>query len=301
MRHRIVFVTVLLSCLVLFTGCLIGSRRPTRNASSALNYLFPNGGVTASLATQVNLHLPVRVGIAFAPGRSYRTDPVTEDEKQRLLQGVADAFKSHEGIGHIEVVPSAYLQPGGSFTNLDQIRSMLNIDLIVLLSYDQAQFTDATRASWTYLTVVGPLLVSGDKNDTRTLMDAVVYDIQSRTLLFRSAGESTVKGWTSPVNVDRKRRTFAAEGFRKATDNLIVNLNTALAGFAEEAKSGTVQGPGTPAVAMYNPEGERIPPQPRSSSGGGGGGGALGGFEIAALALLGLALAGLRQLPRISR
>lgn len=291
MRHRIVFVPILLSCLLLLSGCLMGTRRPTRSASSALNYLFPQGGVTASLATQVNLRLPVRVGIAFAPDSTYRADPVTEDQKQRLLEGVAKAFKSHEGIGHIEVVPSAYLQPGGSFANLDQIRSMLNIDLIVLLSYDQSQFTDATRASWTYLTVVGPLLVSGDKNDTRTLMDAVVYDIQTRTLLFRSAGESTVKGWSSPVNVDRKRRKFAAEGFEKATDDLIVNLNTALARFEEEAKSGTVQGPGTPAVAMYDAEGERIPVQPRSS-GGGGGGGALGGFEIVAVALLGLALAG---------
>lgn len=286
MRHRIF---VLLLCLPLLTGCLIGTRRPTRNASSALNYLFPEGGVTASLATQVNLQLPVRVGIAFAPDRAYKADPVTEEQKQRLLRGVADAFKSHEGIGHIEVVPSAYLQPGGSFANLDQIRSLLNLDLMVLLSYDQAQFTDATRASWTYLTVVGPLLVSGDKNDTRTLMDAVVYDIRSRTLLFRAAGESTVKGWSSPVNVDRKRRKFAADGFEKATDNLIVNLNTSLARFAEEAKSGTVQGPGTPAVAMYDAEGERIPVLPRGSSGGGGGGGALGVFEIAAVALLGLA------------
>jgi rhombotail lipoprotein len=300
MRHRVVFVPVLLSCLLLLTGCLIGTRRPTRNVSSALNYLYPDGGITASPASQVNLRLPVRVGIAFAPDRTYQADPVTEDQKERLLKGVADAFKSHEGIGHIEVVPSAYLQPGGSFANLDQLRSMLGIDLIVLLSYDQSQFTDATRASWTYLTVVGPLLVSGEKNDTRTLMDAVVYDIPTRTLLFRSAGESTVKGWTSPVTVDRKRRKFAADGFAKATDSLIVNLNTALSRFAEEAKSGTVQGPGTAAVAMYNAEGERIPPQPRSS-GGGGGGGALGGFELAAVALLGLALAGWGQLPRITR
>jgi rhombotail lipoprotein len=284
MRYR---VFVLLSCLPLLTGCLIGTRMPTRNASSALNYLYPEGSVIAAPATQVNLHLPVRVGIAFAPDRTYHADPVTEEQKQRLLTGVANAFKSHEGIGHIEVVPSAYLQPGGSFANLDQLRSLLGIDLMVLLSYDQAQFTDATRASWTYLTVVGPLLVSGEKNDTRTLMDAVVYDIPSRTLLFRSAGESTVKGWTSPVTVDRKRRKFAADGFAKATDNLVVNLNAALARFEEQAKNGTVQGPGTPAVAMFNAQGERV--QPGS---GGGGGGALGGFELAAIALLGLAVVG---------
>jgi rhombotail lipoprotein len=112
-------------------------------------------------------------------------------------------------------------------------------------------------------------------------MDAVVYDIQSRALLFRAAGESTVKGWTSPLNVDRKRRKFAGEGFAKATDDLIVSLNGALARFEEQAKNGTIQGPGTPALALYNAQGERVQP--------GSGGGALGGFELVAVAFLGLA------------
>ncbi len=89
-------------------------------------------------------------------------------------------------------------------------------------------------------------------------MDAVVYDIDSQALLFRAAGESTVNGHSSPLNVEHKKRIYAAEGFDKATESLIENLHTALARFDEQARSGTVQGPGTPAIAMYSAKGERI-------------------------------------------
>jgi rhombotail lipoprotein len=282
MRDRIVLGLILLPLLALEVACA-GTRPALRRTNSALDFLYPEGATGARPASQVVLRLPVRVGLAFAPNRHRQPDPITEGEKQTLLAEVAAAFKAHEGIGHLEVVPSAYLQPGGGFPNLDQLHASLGLDLMVLVSYDQAQFTESTRASWTYLTIVGPLLIQGEKNDTRTVMDAVIYDIRSRALLFRAAGESTVNGWSSPVNVDRKRRRFASAGFDKATDQLIANLNTALARFEEQAAAGTVQGPGTPAIALYNEQGERVTP-------GSGGGGALGGAELIAAVLLGLAL-----------
>jgi rhombotail lipoprotein len=291
MRQRIPLLLALLPCLVFQAGCET-TLRPTQRTNSALDFLYPQGVIAARPARQVVLQLPVRVGLAFAPNQSAEPDPITEEQKQRLLTGVAQAFKAHEGIGHLEVVPSPYLEPGGSFANLDQVRALLGFDLVVLLSYNQAQFTESTRASWTYLTVVGPFLIEGEKNDTRTLIDAVVYDIRSRALLFRAAGESTVKGRSSPLNVDRKRRKFAAAGFEKATASLIANLNTALAQFEQQAKNGTVQGPGTPAIVMYDREGQRI----TSGSGGEKGGGALGAPELIGAALLAL-LAGFFSPP----
>ncbi|HET9227137.1 MAG TPA: rhombotarget lipoprotein [Thermoanaerobaculia bacterium] len=270
MRHR-----ALLLCGLLLTGC-VASLPPTRRVNSALDFLYPEGMTAAEPASQVVLKLPVRVGLAFAPNRVDQFDPIPEEQKQRLLNRVAAAFKEHEAIGHLEVVPTTYLLPGGGFSNLEQIRRTLGLDLIVLLSYDQSQFTESTRASWTYWTVIGPLLIEGEKNDTRTVMDAVVYDIRSQALLFRAAGESTVKGHSSPLNVSRKRRTFASEGFEKATGDLITSLNGALEQFEEQAKNGTVQGPGTPAIAMYNAKGEQITS----------GGGALGIPELLAMSLL---------------
>ncbi len=290
MRNRMALVFVSLPLLALAAGC-VGSLPPIHHVNSALDFLYPLGLTTASPAGEVVLKLPVRVGLAFAPSRGERYDPITEEQKQRLLTRVANAFKAHKAIGHLEVIPSTYLQPGGSFQNLEQIRRALGIDLIVLVSYDQAQFTESTRASWTYLTVVGPLLIEGEKNDTRTVMDAVVYDVDSRALLFRAAGESTVNGHSSPLNVERKQRIYASEGFDKATDPLIANLNTALARFEEQARNGTVQGPGTPAITMYDAKGERI--IARSSSGGGGG--ALGISELIVAVLLGVSLVARRR------
>ena len=282
MRQRIAVLLLLVPFVVLQAGCN-GTLRPTRRTNSALDFLYPQGIMAAQPAQEVVLRLPVRVGLAFAPNRSHEADPITEEQKQRLLAEVAAAFEAHKGIGRLEVVPTAYLMPGGGFVNLDQIRTVLGLDLMVLLSYDQVQFTESTRASWTYLTVVGPLLIDGEKNDTRTVVDAVVYDIQSRALLFRAAGESTVKGRSSPLNVERKRRKFAAAGFEEATETLIVQLNTALVYFEKQAAAGTVQGPGTPAIAMYDAQGQRITTENR-------GGGAFGAVEMIGVGLLALAL-----------
>lgn len=275
-----------LSALLLTAGC-VGTAPPTHRTNSALDFLYPQGMSSGAPAAQVALHLPLRVGLAFAPNREGGADPITEAQKQTLLTRVADAFRKHQGLGNLQVVPSVYLNPAGSFENLDKLSAALGLDVVVLLSYDQAQFTESTRASWTYLTIVGPLLIQGEKNDTRTLVDAVVYDIKSRALLFRAAGESTVKGSSSPLNESRKRRVFAGEGFEKATDDLIANLTTSLAGFEEQAKSGTVNGPGTPVIAMYDSKGQLIPGK---SGGGSGGGGALAPPELLAAVLLSIAL-----------
>jgi rhombotail lipoprotein len=245
-RYRPLAALALCTVVTVVSGCC--SARATHHASSALDFLYPDRNPAAP-ARDVTLQLPLRVGLAFAP-RGEREDPISEVQKQALLEKVAAAFTAHQGIGRLEVVPSVYLEPGGSFRNLDQLAATLGLDLMVLVSYDQAQFTESTRASWTYLTVIGPLLVQGEKNDTRTLMDAVVYDIKSRALLFRAAGQSTVKGSSSPLNEERKRRLFADRGFDQATVSLVTHLDTALAAFEQQARSGTVRGPGTPARVL---------------------------------------------------
>jgi rhombotail lipoprotein len=251
---------------------------PARQSSSALEFLYPEGNVPAVAASNVTLHLPVRVGLAFAPGSgdaTYGVAGLTESQRQSLLGRVAAAFRETKGVSHLEVVPSLYLQPAGGFANLDRLRGSLGVDLMVLVSFDQTQFTESTRLSWSYLTVVGPLLIQGEKNEVHTLMDAVVYDVPSRALLFRAAGESKVGGRSSPLNETTKRRRFSAAGFEKATDDLIAHLREGLASFEEETKKGTVRGQGTPQIALFDAQGERLNPPPGS-----GGAGALGPWEL---------------------
>src|SRR5690606_6604557 len=107
---------------------------------------------------------------------------------------------------------------------------------------------------------VGALLIEGEKNETRTVVDAVVYDLPSRALLLRSAGESAVRARSGPFTVTRTRRELAAEGFSKATDALIGDLDRALAAFETQARTGTVQGPGTPAVTLLDATGQPLGP-----------------------------------------
>ena len=110
----------------------------------------------------------------------------------------------------------------------------------------------------------------------------------------RSMGESIVKGASSPLNYQGKNRKYSAEGFSQATQSLIGQLNTALTAFEEQAKAGTVRGPGTPAIALYDASGRQIGTGKGGGSGSGGAGalGALDGLLLAGLGL-GRAHAGL--------
>src|SRR5207249_4676873 len=140
------------------------------------------------------LSLPLKVGVAFVPEEqpnaqggtfiSPASAPFTEKQKMALMKAVSDKFKKYAFVKSIELIPSSYLTPKGSFANLDQIHSMFRVDVMALLAYDQARFTDEGLLSMTYWTVVGAYAIRGEKNDTKTMMDAVVYDIPSRKLLF---------------------------------------------------------------------------------------------------------------------
>ena len=81
-----------------------------------------------------------------------------------------------------------------------------------------------------------------------------------------------------PVQIDRALRERSEQGFEAATDDLIVNLDGALAEFQSQAASGTVRGPGTPAVAMYDASGQPVKVK--------GGGGSLPLAEVLGAALL---------------
>ena len=125
--------------------------------SSPLEFVYPAGS-PAMPPTDVKVNLPVRVGLAFIPETEAnvqadfmsRAPTMTESQKQALLARVAKAFEGRREIGRIEVVPSAYLRPGGSFQNLDLLAIALGIDLVVLVGIDQVQFNETTRGALTY-------------------------------------------------------------------------------------------------------------------------------------------------------
>jgi len=240
-RRAIKMLIALLTAIVLI-GVIAGcGARHTHYSSSAVQFLYPKKQEKQKPQIPA-LSLPLKVGIAFVPEVSgsstyYRhSNTFTENDKMKLLEEISEHFKQYEFVHSIEIIPSGYLRPEGGFTNLDQIQTMYGIDVIALVSYDQHQFTDEDALSLSYWTIVGAYVVPGEKNDTHTMVDAVVYDIKSRKLLFRAPGVSLIKGTATPVNVSKKLREDSIEGFKLASRDLIVNLDVQLQLFKKKVK-----------------------------------------------------------------
>lgn len=225
-------------CLTLLIGGCATSRQ-TRNMSSAVEFLYPDTEGQVITPGIPVLSLPIRVGIAFVPGGGYgyRHDTaLTETRRMELMKRVADHFKKYPYVKSVELIPSAYLRPKGSFANLDQLRTMFGVDVIALVSYDQVQFTDSGLFGLTYWTIVGAYVVPGEKNDTHTMIDTVVYDIASRKMLFRAPGVHHIKGRATPVNLSEKLRDDRTTGFDEAGKDMITNLDLQLGQFREKIK-----------------------------------------------------------------
>ena len=231
----------IVSTLLLFwsiIGCAgLYGQRASRYTSSVVEYLYADKRYAETPAIP-HLSLPLHVGVAFVPeSKAGRTGGgLSEKERMELLDRISAEFKKLSFVKNIEVIPSAYLTPNGGFANLDQIRTMHGIDVIALLSYDQVQHTDQGLLSLSYWTIVGAYIIKGEKNDTSTMIDAAVYDISSRKMLFRAPGTSHVKGSATPVNLSEQLRMDSREGFRTASDNLVVNLQDQLDRFKTKVK-----------------------------------------------------------------
>lgn len=235
-RSTVLFVACFL-VLVTFLGCgeFFGARK-SQYRSSVVEYLYPNKDVQ-EVSSIPRLSLPLRVGIAFVPeSGGVRSSHLGEKEKMDLMNRVSKEFLNVQFIKEIEMIPSAYLSAGGGFSNLDQIKTMYGIDVVALISYDQVQHTDEGFLSVMYWTIVGAYIFKGERNDTSTMIDAAVYDISSRKMLFRAPGVSHVKGSATIVNLTEQLRLDSAEGFSLAADDLVVNLQAELDRFKAKVK-----------------------------------------------------------------
>lgn len=233
----------------LLAGC---ATTQSRYYSSTVDFLYPDKKDPVEKPSVPVMTIPIKVGIAFVPdagqysrSRNFwqsmagaRPDSfkLIETQKAELMQQVAKHFRKYPFIGTIEIIPSAYLKPQGSFANLDQIRTMYGVDAIALLAVDQVQFTDEGVASFLYWTIIGAYTIPGEKNTTHTMIDAVVYDIKSRKMLFRAPGLSEVKGNATPVNIGEELRNDSNQGLQIATTDMIKNLDVQLGVFKEKIK-----------------------------------------------------------------
>jgi rhombotail lipoprotein len=244
-RFHLPLATVLAAVALFAAGCHVfeGNKRQRHN-SSLVDYLYPRGNHDRATKPSVpTLSLPLKVGVAWVPestgGKDQyrRDDPVlTEARRKELAEAVIPHFKKYPFISSIEIIPTAYLTPGGGFENLDQLRALLGVDVIALLSFDQLQTTDSTELSLLYWTIVGAYLIPAEANQTHTMVDAAVFDIASRQLLFRAPGTSKSQGLATPVRTDERLRAKSDQGFVAASTNMVANLQLELAAFQQRIK-----------------------------------------------------------------
>jgi rhombotail lipoprotein len=230
-----------------------------RQVASMLGFLFPGKEAPAPSTAVAVINVPFRIGVAFVPDSGSAEFRLSENDRLRLAGQVRDAFRNYPFIQSIEAVPSLYLEHGGGFDNLDRIASLLRLDVVALISYDQVQFSGANSWSFLYWTGIGAYLVEGDKYDVMTAVETAVFDIKSRRMLMRAAGTSTIKGEATWVGFKERSRAARTASFESSVKQMIDQLHTAVRYFRERA-------PKDPNIRLvlppgYNPGAARPPGQ----------------------------------------
>ncbi len=240
--NRIKFFTLLI-ITVLLSGCTslmqqITDQGMRRGVSSSLvDYLYPSGETPPDFDETVpNIQLPLRVGISFVPSHADNSIALTASRKSELLNKVKSAFSDKPFINDIVVIPDTYLRSNRGFKSVDQVSRLYSLDVMALISYDQVVYTDDSRASLLYWTIVGAYFINGSKNDINTFVDVAIFDVDSHKLLLRAPGTDEVIAKSALINSSEKLRIARQGSFDTAIDNLSANLEIELASFKERIK-----------------------------------------------------------------
>lgn len=269
--------------------CAPACQTQSHNTSSLVSYLYPDGRTPPPANTIPELHVPLRIGLAFLPSQaSDGAAPLTAAQKQELLERIRQRFWTRRFVSEIVVIPDYYLGTARGFAGLDGVQRLYNVDLMALVSYDQVTHTDDNTLSLGYLTIVGAYVLPGSSHDTATLVDLAVVDPATRSLVLRAGGTSTSHDSSTLVNVDRNARRDSAGGFDVATDQMIAHFDAALTTFQDDVRSGKAN----VKVVARNNGNDRT----GGGGGGGGGGGSMDPMDIFALLAL-VAVAVLRFNP----
>lgn len=230
-------IVVMLLAAVIASGCGSAAMKESKQTASVVDYLYSGQQppVKMQQASITELNIPLRIGIAFVPGVADPKFGISEVDQIRWSTTVKAAFEKYPFVGDLVVIPTAYLKSGGGFDNLRHIATLFNLEVIALLSYDQIQFSEPNNLALLYWTGIGAYLVPGDQYDIHTVLEATVFDVRTRKLLFRAPGTSTVKGSSTWIRLSDNSRQARAEGFDKALQQLIPNVDAALQAFRKQA------------------------------------------------------------------
>jgi rhombotail lipoprotein len=243
-------------------GCEPHCHTATRNSSSVVDFLYgPASGDPLPRQDAVpELRLPLRVGLAFLPPRNglIALDAAHQNE---LLERIRQRFSSRHFVSDIVIIPDYYLGQRRGFEGLEGVQRLYGVDLMALVSYDQAVHGDENNWSLGYLTIVGAFVLKGDRHDISTLVDLAVVDPVSRSLVLRAGGVDVRHGNTTLIDAEQETRDAGVQSFSAATDQMIDRFDVALTQFEAQVRAGKAN--------------VHVVHKSNTVAGGGGGGGAL--------------------------
>ena len=149
------------------------------SSSSLVEFLYPSGQVPPAENSIPELHVPLRVGLAFLPGRGGAGPDAALREE--LLERVRRHFSDRRFVSEIVIIPDYYLAEQRGFPGLEAVQRLYSIDLMALVSYDQVTHEDENNWSLGYLTIVGAYVLKGSRYDVSTLVDLAVIDPATRS------------------------------------------------------------------------------------------------------------------------
>jgi rhombotail lipoprotein len=247
--------------------CAPNCHAQSRNSSSLVDFLYPKGQEPPAQNSIPQLHVPLRVGLAFLPSTGFNPAATLDAaQREQLLNRISEKFKGRSFVAQIVVIPDYYLATNRGFSGLEAVQRLYSIDVMALVSYDQIMHEDDNRWSLGYLTIVGAYVLPGTRHDVSTLVDLAVVDPQTRSLILRAGGTDTQHGNSTLIEAGVESRTASAVSFNAATEQMIGHFDVELTRFEQDVKAGKAN------VQLVNRDGSVR-----------GGGGAMGWFWLMVL------------------
>jgi rhombotail lipoprotein len=225
-------ILILIPCLLLSACTTFGSNvRTVQRESNLATYLYGGNG-PARPARKEPLRLPARVGVAFVPGET-ATSRIPEKVKTEAAEAVRGELAKHpKYVAGAQIIPSSYLRPKGGVCDLERVADQFDVDVIVLLAASQYQkFERNPLLALTDVTIIGLFTIPGTKVDTATVLEAAVYHVPSRSLVFRADGASETSSRATPYGTDGVARNDAVTSIGAAARKIVASLGQALARF----------------------------------------------------------------------
>lgn len=212
----------------------------THNSSSLLQFLYPDGAEPPARNQIPELHVPLRIGLAFLPesGPAPAGGP-SAAQREALLERIQAHFSSRRFVAQIVLIPDYYLTGRRGFEGLQGVQRLYSVDLMALVSYDQVTHQDMNAWSLAYWTVAGAYVIKGNRYDAATLVDLAVVDPATGSLVLRAGGTDTRHGNATMIAEGRELRAASDDGFTAATNQMIAHFDVALDQFQAQVRAGT--------------------------------------------------------------